>query len=56
MIQKRYQYFNREGKIVWTNWFTHFGKEQDPIQYKSGKTILRNEYRNVEENQENMES
>ena len=46
MWYKRYQYWSREGKVVWTDWFPFIG-EREPWQIK-GK--LKNEYRYEESN------
>ena len=45
--QKRYQFFGRNG-IEWSNWFDYNGDTSNKIQLKSGKTILLNEYRTIE--------
>lgn len=45
--QKRYQFFGRNG-IKWSNWFDYNGDTSNKIQLKSGKTILLNEYRTIE--------
>lgn len=45
--QKRYQFFGRNG-IEWSNWFDYNGDTSNKIQLKNGKTILLNEYRTIE--------
>ena len=46
-IYKRYQAFTRNG-IEWSNWFKVERRGED-IQYKSGKVILKNEYKEEDE-------
>lgn len=42
-IYKRYQRFTKDG-IDWSPWFK-VSEIGDSIQYKSGKTVLKNEYK-----------
>lgn len=49
MIYKRYQYWSREGKVVWTNWFPFTGKTRERIQNKSKKVLL-NQYKEFKSN------
>jgi len=51
MIQKRYQYFAKDG-IKWTNWFNYSGNELPEVQLKCKKTTLLNEYREQEQDEE----
>lgn len=44
MLLKRYQYIAKDG-IKWSEWFKPFTDNQEPIQLKSSKVTLKNEYK-----------
>lgn len=41
---KRFQYISKDG-IKWSEWFTPFSDNEDPIQLKLSKLTLKNEYK-----------
>jgi hypothetical protein len=45
-LYKRYQAFGRDG-IIWTDWFHPIYDNKEPIQNKTGKITLKNEYKEV---------
>lgn len=45
MLQKRYQYYSKDG-IKWTEWFHHRYDTEDKWQIKNK---LRNEYREIDD-------
>lgn len=52
MIQKRYQYYNKDNKIVWTDWFNIMRQDADINQLRKEQfwqlaPKLKNEFRTI---------